>query len=118
MASYSDREGNVWVTDGQDNGTPAPGAAGPGAPIGPAPGATKGHQVFKFGPDGQAADDAWQAGRRCRPDYFYQPNDVLVAPSGDIFVSEGHGAGNNRGPEILQGREVHQELGSAGNRTW
>jgi sugar lactone lactonase YvrE len=30
------------------------------------------------------------------PDYFYQPNDVLVAPNGDIFVSEGHGGANAR----------------------
>ena len=30
------------------------------------------------------------------PDYFYQPNDVLVAPNGDIFVSEGHGGANSR----------------------
>ncbi|MBI2149480.1 MAG: hypothetical protein HYU27_02595 [Acidobacteria bacterium] len=29
------------------------------------------------------------------PDYFYQPNDVLAAPSGDIFVSEGHGGGGS-----------------------
>ena len=35
-------------------------------------------------------------GGAAEPDYFYQPNDVLVAPNGDIFVSEGHGAGNNR----------------------
>src|SRR4029078_9479210 len=26
----------------------------------------------------------------------YQPNDVVTAPNGDIFVAEGHGAGNNR----------------------
>jgi sugar lactone lactonase YvrE len=30
------------------------------------------------------------------PDYFYQPNDVLTAPNGDIFVAEGHGAGGSR----------------------
>ena len=93
---FSDREGNVWVTDGQDNGTPAPGAAGRGAPIGPAPGATKGHQVFKFGPDGKLLMTLGKPGGAVAPDYFYQPNDVLVAPGGDIFVSEGHGAGNNR----------------------
>ena len=29
-------------------------------------------------------------------DFFYQPNDVLVAPNGDIFVAEGHGAASNR----------------------
>jgi len=25
-------------------------------------------------------------------EFFYQPNDILVAPNGDIFVSQGHGA--------------------------
>src|SRR6185295_4642802 len=39
---HVDRDGNVWVTDGQDNGPQAAaGAAGRGGPIGPAPGATK-----------------------------------------------------------------------------
>src|SRR3954453_5901221 len=53
---HVDREGNVWVTDGQDD-APLPqrgaGAAGaaPSGPIGPRPGATKGNQVFKFSPD-------------------------------------------------------------------
>ncbi len=108
---FSDREGNVWVTDGQDNGTPVGGAAGRGGSIGPAPGATKGNQVFKFSPDGKLLMTLGKAGGAVAPDYFYQPNDVLVAPNGDIFVSEGHGAGNKPGPEILQGREVHQELG-------
>ena len=35
-------------------------------------------------------------GGAAAPDYFYQPNDVVTAPNGDVFVSEGHGAGNNR----------------------
>src|SRR5215510_5068810 len=63
---HVDRDGNVWVTDGQDN-APLPqrgeggGRAGggrargeaPSGPIGPRPGATKGNQVYKFGPDGK-----------------------------------------------------------------
>jgi DNA-binding beta-propeller fold protein YncE len=35
-------------------------------------------------------------GGAAAPDYFYNPNDVVTAPNGDIFVSEGHGVGNNR----------------------
>ena len=93
---FTDRDGNVWVTDGQDNGPQAAGAAGRGGPIGPAPGSTKGHQVFKFSPDGKLLMTLGKPGGAAPPDYFYQPNDVLVAPNGDIFVSEGHGAGNNR----------------------
>src|SRR5438093_8491116 len=67
---YVDRDGNIWVTDYQDNAPrPARGAAaGAGAaaappvpaappaargPVGPPAGATRGHQVFKFSPDGK-----------------------------------------------------------------
>ena len=46
-------------------------------------------------PRRQTADDARQARRRHATGYFYQPNAVLVAPNGDIFVSEGHGAGDD-----------------------
>jgi streptogramin lyase len=116
---HVDRDGNVWVTDGQDNApVPARGTRGrsdePGTtagagggrqgggrgrgegPIGPRPGATIGHQVFKFGPDGKVLLTLGKPGGAAAPDYFYQPNDVITAPNGDIFVSEGHGAGNNR----------------------
>ncbi len=99
---FVDRDGNVWVTDGQDNAPlPQRGAGGRGAPRGPGPigpreGATKGNQVYKFSPDGKLLLTLGKAGGAAAPDYFYQPNDVLVAPNGDIFVAEGHGAGNNR----------------------
>ena len=97
-----DRDGNIWVTDGQDNApVPARGEGGArggrgNGPIGPRPGATKGNQVFKFSPDGKLLMTLGKPGGGADPDYFYQPNDVLVAPDGSIFVSEGHGAGNNR----------------------
>src|SRR5262252_4932228 len=106
---YVDRDGNVWVTDGQDNAPlPQRGAGGGGAgggrargeapagPIGPRPGATMGNQVYKFSPDGKVLLTLGKPGGAAAPDYFYQPNDVITAPNGDIFVSEGHGAGNNR----------------------
>jgi streptogramin lyase len=101
---FVDRDGNVWVTDGQDN-APMPQRAGGGAstepapsrgPIGPHEGATRGNHVYKFSPDGKLLLTLGKAGGAAAPDYFYQPNDVLVAPNGDIFVGEGHGAGNNR----------------------
>ena len=109
---HVDKDGNVWVTDGQDDApVPARGAGGagrgaagaeggrgaaPAAPIGPRPGATHGNQVFKFSPDGKVLLTLGKPGGAASPDYFYQPNDVITAPNGDIFVSEGHGAGNNR----------------------
>ncbi|HET6956636.1 MAG TPA: peptidyl-alpha-hydroxyglycine alpha-amidating lyase family protein [Vicinamibacterales bacterium] len=112
---HVDKDGNVWVTDGQDDApVPARGAGGaggagrgaagaeggrgaaPAGPIGPRPGATHGNQVFKFSPDGKVLLTLGKPGGAASPDYFYQPNDVITAPNGDIFVSEGHGAGNNR----------------------
>ena len=94
MASFGSRRQRLG--HGRSQRDAGSGAAGRGAPIGPAPGATKGHQVFKFGPDGKLLMTLGKPGGAVAPDYFYQPNDVLVAPGGDIFVSEGHGAGNNR----------------------
>jgi len=110
---HVDRDGNVWVTDGQDDAPlPQRGAAGgraeaaagaeggrgaaPSGPIGPRPGATKGNQVYKFSPEGKVLLTLGKPGGAAAPDYFYQPNDVVTAPNGDIFVGEGHGAGNNR----------------------
>jgi sugar lactone lactonase YvrE len=92
---FVDKDGNVWVTDGQDNAPQSP----PGGA--PATGATKGHQVYKFSPDGKLLMTLGKAGGAAVPDYFYQPNDVLVAPNGDIFVSEGHG-GENKQNRILK----------------
>ncbi len=126
---FVDREGNVWVTDGQDN-APAPargsgarsdvplvtggvasgraasggGAARGGAQgrTGPLPGASKGHQVFKFSPDGKVLMTLGKPGGGGEPDYFYQPNDVLVAPNGDVFVSEGHASAPGSNARILK----------------
>ena len=56
-----------------------------------------GHQVFKFSPDGELLMALGKAGvTGAGPDTFNQPTDVVVAPNGDIFVTDGHGAGNNR----------------------
>src|SRR5262249_40419974 len=50
---HVDRDGNVWVTDGQDNAPAPSGGTRPADRLGPLAGATKGHQVFKFSPDGK-----------------------------------------------------------------
>jgi len=83
----------VWVTDGADN---VPRSRENPASAGPSKDATQGHQVFKFSPDGKLLLTLGKPGGASEPDFFYQPNDVLTAPNGDIFVSEGHGAANNR----------------------
>jgi DNA-binding beta-propeller fold protein YncE len=65
-------DGSVWVTDAQ-------GAAG------------KGHQVFKFSPEGKVLLVLGKAGVAGNgPDTFNQPSDVAIAPNGDIFVADGH----------------------------
>jgi sugar lactone lactonase YvrE len=78
---HVDRSGNVWVTDASD-GTTTP--------------RSKGHQVFKFSPDGRLLMTLGRAGVAGEgPDVFNRPTDVLVAPNGDIFVSDGHGGSSN-----------------------
>ena len=74
---HVDRDGNVWVTDGL-------GKDG------------KGHQVFKFSPEGQVLLTLGKAGVAGNgPDEFNAPSAVHVAPNGDIFVADGHGGNTN-----------------------
>jgi sugar lactone lactonase YvrE len=74
---HVDRYGNVWVTDGL-------GKDG------------KGHQVFKFSPDGKILMTLGKAGiAGSGPDEFNAPSAVVVSPSGDIFVADGHGGNTN-----------------------
>ena len=40
-----------------------------------------------------------EPGGGVNPKYFFQPNDVIVAPTGEIFVSQGHGQGQS---EVLK----------------
>ena len=103
---FVDRDGNIWVTDcnctgggggrrgagGGRGDTSAAGraaAAPPPAPAGP----PKGHQIFKFSPDGKLLLTMGVPGGGRDTAYFFQPNDILVAPNGTIFVSEGHSSG-------------------------
>jgi sugar lactone lactonase YvrE len=112
-----DHEGNVWVTDGQDNAPIPPRGGGPGAPKGDerSP-ATKGHQVYKFSPDGKLLMTLGKSGGAMEPDYFYQPNHVLVAPNGDIFVSEGHGGrDNNRILKFSKDGKLIKTIGKTGS---
>src|SRR6266542_4845712 len=74
---HVDRGGNVWVTDarGRDG---------------------KGHQVFKFSPDGKLLLTLGKAGVTGEgPDTFNQPSDVAVGANGDIFVADGHDESSN-----------------------
>jgi sugar lactone lactonase YvrE len=92
---HVDKDGNVWVTDGQGNKDPARGGRGGTAAPQQAQ-EPRGHQVFKFSPEGKLLMTLGKPGGGREPDFFFQPNDILVAPNGDIFVSEGHGGDNGR----------------------
>ncbi|MGD8281507.1 MAG: hypothetical protein PVF69_10160, partial [Gemmatimonadota bacterium] len=80
---YVDDEGNVWVTDGR---------AAREAELEEAPdAANKGNQVVKFSPDGEVLMVLGTPGTTGDPpEALNQPNDVIVAPSGEILVAEGH----------------------------
>lgn len=81
---HVDFQGNVWVTD--DEGPDGEDARREG----------KGHQVFKFSPDGELLMTLGKAGvAGDGPDAFNRPSAVYVAPNGDIFVGDGHGGGSN-----------------------
>ena len=74
---HVDKNNNVWVTDARgENGI--------------------GHQVHKFSPEGTLLMSLGTKGKSGKGKYqFNGPSDVLIAPNGDIFVADGHGAGGN-----------------------
>jgi sugar lactone lactonase YvrE len=77
-----DNDGNVWITD-------ARGAGG------------KGHQVYKFSPEGKLLMALGKPGVAAAADSkdgtLNAPNGVAIAPNGNVFVAESHGPkGNNR----------------------
>ncbi|MBV6522838.1 MAG: Virginiamycin B lyase [Gemmatimonadaceae bacterium] len=85
-----DPDGNVWVTDCACTGRAQ------------ADGPAKGHQVFKFSPDGTLLMTLGKAGGGKEPEHFWQPNDVLVASDGTIFVAEGHSSSAGANARILK----------------
>jgi sugar lactone lactonase YvrE len=93
-----DRDGNLWVTDarGQDG---------------------KGHQVFKFDPNGKVLMTLGKAGvSGSGPDLFDQPTDVVVGPTGDIFVTDSHRGGkNNRVVKFSKDGKFIKEWGRKGS---
>jgi DNA-binding beta-propeller fold protein YncE len=82
---YVDGDGNVWVTDGRI-------ARGPELEANP-DAASKGNQVVKFSPTGEVLLVIGTPGKEgAPPEALTEPNDVIVAPNGEILVSEGHGS--------------------------
>ncbi|QUD86733.1 c-type cytochrome [Phenylobacterium montanum] len=69
---FIDAQDHIWITDGH---------AAPG----------KGADVLEFGQDGKLIRTLGKPGVSVAgPDSFAQPNAVLVAPDGTIFVADGH----------------------------
>jgi DNA-binding beta-propeller fold protein YncE len=93
-----DRDGNLWVTDARGEGM-------------------KGHQVFKFSPDGKVLMTLGKAGvSGSGPELFDQPTDVVVAPDGDIFVTDSHRNGkNNRVVKFDRNGKFLKEWGRKGS---
>lgn len=100
---FVDHDNNLWVTDA---------AASVERGIG--------NQVHKFSPDGELLMSLGTAGVAGNGRYvFNAPNDVLVAPNGDIFVSDGHNASvhnrvvkyNSAGEYLLEWGRVGAEAG-------
>jgi len=93
-----DREGHLWVTDARgENG--------------------KGHQVIEFSAEGAVLMRLGKAGvSGSEPGLFDQPTDVVVSPSGEIFVTDSHRTGaNNRVVKFAKDGRYLQEWGRKGS---
>jgi sugar lactone lactonase YvrE len=92
---HVDAEGNVWVTDFVGNAD-----------------GTKGHQVHKFSPDGTLLMSLGTAGQPgTGPGQFNGPNDVITAPDGSIFVSDGHAGQNMITNEAIEAGRADGQTG-------
>jgi DNA-binding beta-propeller fold protein YncE len=93
-----DRDGNLWVTDARgENGI--------------------GHQVIKFDANGKVLMTLGQKGvSGSTSTLFDQPTDVVIAPNGDIFVTDSHRNGkNNRVVRFTKDGKYVKEWGKKGS---
>jgi sugar lactone lactonase YvrE len=118
---HVDRDGNIWIADGQDNLPRRARGAAPDSPLPPPPATIIGHQVIKFSPDGKVLlrlgkPGGNQPGQPHDPGSLYQPNDVITLPNGDILVAEGHSDAPNTSHRIVRFNEDGQYLSEFGKR--
>jgi DNA-binding beta-propeller fold protein YncE len=95
---YVDASGNIWVTDARG-------------------GDDRGHQVIKFAADGR---ELMRLGTSAHagdgPTHLNGPTDVVVAPNGSVFVSDGHEAmSNNRIVKFSADGTYIKEWGGSGS---
>ena len=102
---HVDADDNVWVADAVGY-APVPEGWG--------------HLVYKFSPQGEVLMVLGKKGvAGAGKDTFRKPNDVVVAPNGDIFVADGHGSApdepvNNRIVKFSADGTYLMEWGIAG----
>lgn len=118
---HVDRDGNVWVTDWQDN-FPARGrGAAADAPLPPPPERPVGHQIFKFSPEGKllmtlGKPGGNRPGEPADPSSFYQPNDIITNAAGEIFVCEGHASNATARARISKFDKTGKFIKASGKR--
>jgi sugar lactone lactonase YvrE len=92
-----DRDGNLWMTDARG-------------------GHEIGHQAIKLSPEGKVLMTLGTKGvSGSGAAHFDQPTDVVVAPNGDLFVSDSHrGGSNNRVVRFTKDGKYIGEWGTKG----
>lgn len=111
---HVDRGGHIWATDctvGSPTSTDL-------LPVNAAAiRAGRGHQVYKFSPDGTLRLTLGTAGEAGGgPERFNCPTDVVTAPDGSIFVSDGHdGMANARIVKFAADGRFLKEWGKRGS---
>lgn len=101
---HVDAENNVWLVDCACTGRSRKASTE----------SRKGHQVFKFSPDGKLLMTLGAPGGGKGADGFYQPNDVITDREGDIYVAEGHGGDNARIVVFDKSGKYRREFGKKG----
>jgi hypothetical protein len=93
---YIDRDGNVWVAD-QRGPNDRELAKFPDSK-------NKGHIVVKFSPEGKVLLTIGKPGMPGNPpEALTEPTSILMAPNGNVYISEGHQQGAN-GPDTTVSR--------------
>jgi sugar lactone lactonase YvrE len=81
---YSDLDGNIWVADNR-TGNEREVAKSPDAK-------NKGHIVVKFSPEGKVLLTLGKPGVPGNPpEGLTEPTSMVMAPNGNVFITEGHG---------------------------